>query len=371
MERILMPALATLVSVFALLGCHKTEKDELAALPLYTVGAEKPQVRTLTRTREWVGQLAALVSAPIMPQVSGYIGERLFVNGQMVHKGQILYKIDDTRYAQALTHAQQQEQQAQAQYDEAVQNVAYYKPLVERGAVSRQMYTEAVQQSQAAAATLAAAKTVVQQQQTNVGYCTLSSPVDGIAGFAQADIGSYVTPNTTPLVTINQVDPIKVYFSISEQDWLKRSETLRPGARVQLILADGTAYPHPAVIIGVDNEVKTATGSIMIDAHAPNDENILRPGMYVKVRADVGEEKDALTVPVGAVCSLQEQPYLIIINGNHKAELRAVTTGLEENGRVAVLQGLSADDLVVVRGTQQAMMAAENRARLQVESTGN
>lgn len=366
-----MPTLATLAGVFALLGCHKTENDTHSALPLYTVGVEKAQVLTLTQTREWVGQLAALVSAPIMPQINGYIGERLFTNGQMVHQGQILYKIDDTRYAQALTHAQQEQEQAQAQYDEAAQNVTYYKPLVERGAVSRQMYTEAVQQAQAASATLAAAKTSVQQQQTNVDYCTLSSPVDGIAGFAQADIGSYVTPNSTPLVTINQVNPIKVYFSISEQDWLKRSDTLHPGAQVRLILADGTAYPHPAVIVGVDNEVKTATGSIMIDAHAPNGENILRPGMYVRVRATVGEEKNALTVPVGAVCSLQGQTYLVIIASDNKAELRAVTTGLEENGRVAILQGLSTDERIVVRGTQQAMMAAENRARLRVEGTKN
>lgn len=208
MERILIPACATLLSVFALLACHKTEKGEFAALPLYTVGVEKPQVRTPTPPREWLGQLAALANAPIMPQRSGCIGGCLSDNRQMVHKGQLLCKIGDTRYTQALIHA-------------------------------------------------------------------------------------------------------------------------------------------------------------------PNDKNALRPGMYVKVRANVGEEKDALTVPVGAVCSLQEQPYLIIINSNYKAELRAVATGLEENGRVAVLQGLSADDLVVVRGTQQAMRAAENRARLQVESAGN
>lgn len=370
MWRFISIAVLVVMVISFLCGCRDKEvKGE--ALPQYTVEVAAPQRGTVEQYREWVGTLEAQVTAPILPQVSGYITERLFTNGQLVKAGQVLYRIGPEHYEQALEQAGEQQQEAQAQYDEARQNTAYYRPLVGNGSISRQTFTDAVHREQAAAAALAAAKAAVALARTNVGYCTLVSPVEGIAGFARADIGSYVAPDSSPLVEVSQVNPIRVYFSISEQDWLNQGGAqgaLSPGAEVELLLSNGEAYPHKATIEGVDNAVVPATGTLRLDAHVPNPEALLRPGMYVKVRARVAEQKDAMLVPVGAVVSIQGKTMLVEVDGKGAASLVPVTTGLQQGGMVAVQGALSPDSRIIVSGTQQGMMAAEGRARLHAKS---
>lgn len=357
----------------ALFTACRDKAAHATALPQYTVEVAHPRLGTVEQYREWVGKLEGMVSAEVLPQVSGYIEKRLFTNGQQVQAGQELYQIDPVRYEQALAQAEQQQQEAQANYDEAKQTTNYYKPLVGNGSISRQAYTDAVQKEQAAAAALAAAKAGADLARTNVGYCTLRAPVDGIVGFARADVGSYVAPSGSPLVTVSQVNPIRVYFSISEQDWLNQGGaqgSLKPGAEVELLLSNGRPYPRKATIIGVDNEVSTATGTLRLDAHAPNPDDLLRPGMYVKVRARVAEQKDALLVPVGAVASIQGKTMLVELNPAGEASLVPVSTGLQQNGLIAVQGAVSQDSRIIVSGTQQGMMAAEGRARLKTAQVG-
>ncbi len=362
------------ISVLAalLLGACGEDAEQRAAtqLPVYTVEVAQPQVGTVCAYREWVGRLEGLVSAAVLPQVSGYVAERLFINGSSVRAGQVLYKIDATLYEQALTEAQAREAQAAANEKEAAQHVAYNTPLAKDGAISRQAFTDAQQQLQAAQAALETAQASVSQARTNVGYCTLKAPVDGIAGFAQADVGSYVSPGGQPMVLVNCVEPIRVQFSISEQDWLNQGGSggaLRPGAQVELLLPNGQAYSHPATIVGVDNAVSPATGTLLLDATTPNPEALLRPGMFVKVRARTAEQQNALLVPAGAVVSIQGKTMLVAVDARAQASLVPVTVGLQHDGMVAVHGGgLTKEARIVVNGTQQALMAASGRARLHV-----
>lgn len=365
------PVFAILLFTCLLSSCRE-ESPVAPALPEYLVGVAHPRQGNVAVYREWVGLLEGLVSAQVLPQVSGYISQRLFVNGQAVHAGQALYRIEATRYRQQLEHARQQEAEAAATAQEAQQNVEYYRPLVKTGSISRQQYTDALAHAQATQAALAAARANVSLARTNVAYCTLVSPVDGLVGFAQADVGSYVSPQGAPLVLVNQVNPIRVVFAVSEQDWLDRGGeggSLHPGAEAELILPNGKHYSYPAVVQGVDNTVSSTTGTLMMDARTPNPAGVLRPGMFVLVRARVAERKDALLVPESAVVSMQGKTMLLLVGAGGRPQLRSVEVGPRQGGLVSVQgAGLSPSSRIIIRGTQQGLMAASGRARLRMET---
>lgn len=349
-------------------GCKK-QSTSTEPLPVYTVQVQHPQWGEVAEYKEWIGALYGSSSAQIEPQVSGYVSQKLFGTGEWVRKGQILYRIDPTRYEQALTRARQQQEQAQANYDEARQNAAYYRPLVAGGSISRQTYTDAVQQEHAAAAALEAAKANADLARTDVEYCTLHAPIDGITGFSQADVGSYVSPQSGPMVLINSMDPISIHFSISSQEWLNQggpTGPLRPGAKLQLILPTGSAYPFPATITGVDNAVSSSTGTLMLDAQASNPDTLLRPGMFVRVRAQVVAPQKALLVPQQAIVSIQGKSMLLCVDEKEHVTLVPVTTGLTQGNMVAVSGAINPTDRVITEGTQQGLMAASGRALITI-----
>lgn len=350
----------------------KKQSAPTAQLPVYTVQVGHPRWGEVAEYKEWLGALYGGSSAQIEPQVSGYVSQKLFGTGELVRKGQILYRIDPTRYEQALARARQQQQQAQANYDEARQNAAYYRPLVAGGSISRQTYTDAVQREHAAAAALEAAKANTDLARTDVEYCTLHAPIDGITGFAQADVGSYVSPQGAPMVLINSVDPISIHFSITSQEWLDQGGAggpLRPGAKLRLILPNGATFPAPAVITGVDNRVNNTTGTLMLDAQAPNPDDLLRPGMFVRVRAQVVKPRKALLVPQQAIVSIQGQNMLLCVNEKERVTLIPVTTGLTQGNMVSVSGAVNEHDLIITEGTQQGLMAASGRAKIMVKDS--
>ncbi len=325
----------------------------------------------MTQKREWVGKLVSTAEAPILPQIKGYIEKRLFTNGQLVRKGEVLYQIQDDLYLEAAHEARQKVQSLEATYKKAQQDVDYYKPLVESGSVSRQTYTDAVQNAKAAESSLASAKAAASQADINLSYCTLRAPMDGMVGFARAFVGSYVSPASSALVLVNMLNPIRVYFSISEQDWLRQGGVggaLRTGAKLDILLADGQLYPHKAEIRGVDNQVNTQTGSLMLDASVDNPDELLRPGMYVLVRANMGVVKDVLMVPVEAVVQVQGKNMLLLYGEDGKVSMSPVELGVETGNWVQVQgSGLSEGQQVISKGTQQGMMAAMGRATLSVK----
>ncbi len=355
-----------------LTSCKPSDKtgDKPPSLPEYSVTTTPIKKGDITQTREWVGKLVSTAEAPILPQIKGYIEKRLFTNGQLVKKGEILYQIQDDLYLEAAHEARQKVQSLEATYKKAQQDVDYYKPLVASGSVSRQTYTDAVQNAKAAESSLASAKAAASQADINLSYCTLRAPMDGMVGFARAFVGSYVSPASSALVIVNMLNPIRIYFSISEQDWLRQGGiggALRTGAKLDVLLADGQLYTHQAEVRGVDNQVNSQTGSLMMDASVDNPDELLRPGMYVIVRANMGIVKDVLKVPVEAVVQVQGKNMVLVYEESGKVGMRPVKLGVEADNWVEVSgNGLKEGEAVISKGTQQGMMAAMGRATLRV-----
>lgn len=352
-------------------GCERRSAPPAAAE--YAVEVSYPVRGDVDAWNTWTGRLVSVVSAGVVPQVSGYVRTRDFRDGQNVRKGDVLFRLDARQYLEEEEKAEHAAEEAAAELERAGRNVGFYAPLVKNGSVSRQTYVNALQEEKAARAARDSALAALALARTNVGYCTLVSPIDGAAGFAQAEVGDYVGPDSEPMVTVNQLDPIRVYFAVSEQDWLDQdgdAGSLAPGREVEVILANGRPCPGPALIGGVNNAVSTATGTLMMQADMPNSDQLLRPGMFVNVRARVASEKGALLVPQSALAEIQGKSFVVSADVRGKARLIPVETGLSRDGMVAVKGRLTERTPIVVSGVQQGMMAAEGRARLKVEMKG-
>src|ERR1700733_5458014 len=333
---------------------------------------------------EWIGTLTGQVNADVKGQVTGYLLTRNYKEGSFVRKGQILFEIDPRPFQAALDQARGQLAQAQAQLvqneaqlstSEANQlksqlNVEKYEPLAKVDAVSKQDFDNATQtdlankaQVKAAEAAIAAAKAQIRASEAaveaaaiNLSFTRVISPIDGIAGIAQAQVGDLVSTSSGPLTTVSTLDPIRDYFSVSEQEYLalqKRfSNSDKDRWKLQLILADGTTYPKEGYFYFADRQVNPNTGAIQLAALFPNPGNALRPGQYGKVRAVTRVQQNALLIPQAAVNEQQGSYLVAVVQNNGQVATRPVQVG-QRNGTMWVIQeGLKAGDRVAVEGQQ-------------------
>jgi membrane fusion protein (multidrug efflux system) len=277
---------------------------------------------------EWIGTLDGMENADVRPQVTGYLLRQGYREGSFVSKGQLLFQIDPRPFQAALDQAEGQLQQAKAMLAnaEAVQgrtelDAKRYTPLVREQAASQQDLDNAIRNNLAAVATVETAKAqiktyeaAVETAKINLDFTHLVAPIDGIAGQAQLQVGALASPSSGAITSISTVDPIKVYFTVSEAqylDWRKRfpTETSREVAdkalRFELILADGSRYAHKGTFYFGDRQVNEGTGAIRLAALFPNPGNILRPGGYGRVRAVIRTQPSALLVPQRALSELQ------------------------------------------------------------------
>src|SRR5213080_3605101 len=277
---------------------------------------------------EWIGTLDGFTNADVRAEVTGYLQRQGYQEGSFVKKGQLLFEIDPRPFQAALDQAEGQLAQAKAALAnaQAVQgrtelDVNRYAPLAKEQAASQQDLDNAIQNNLAAKATVATAiaqiktaQAAVETARINLEFTRLVAPIDGIAGQAQLQVGALVNPNSGPVTSVSTLDPIKVYFTVSEReylDWNKRfpTETTRQAAdkslRLELILADGSPYLHEGTFYFADRQVNQSTGAIRIAALFPNPGNILRPGGYGRVRAATRIKRGALLVPQRAVTELQ------------------------------------------------------------------
>jgi len=358
---------------------------------------------------EWIGTLAGQVNADIKAQVTGYLLRRDYQEGSYVQKGQLLFEIDPRPFQAALDQAKGQLAQAEAQLvqDEAQLataeanqrkselDVDKYTPLAKAEAVSQQDLDNAVQtnlanraQVQAAKAAITAAKAQIQAGQAavetaniNLGFTRVTSPINGIAGIAQAQVGDLVSASSGALTTVSTLDPIRDYFTVSEQEYLElhataMSDIKRPSTdftvspeeflkrqkqlsssdsrrwRLQLILADGSTYPYDGDFYFVDRSVDPNTGSIQLAALFPNPGNVLRPGQYGKVRAAVSVSKGALLVPQPAVTELQGSYEVAVVGADDRVAIHPVKVGEREGTMWLIEEGLKPGEQVVVEGQQ-------------------
>jgi membrane fusion protein, multidrug efflux system len=325
---------------------------------------------------EWIGTLDGFTNADVKAQVTGYLMRQGYQEGAFVRKGQLLFEIDPRPFQAALDQAQGQLAQATAALAnaEAVQgrtelDVNRYTPLAREQAASQQDLDNAVQNNLAAKATVATAKAqiksaeaAVETAKINLDFTRLVAPIEGIAGQAQLQVGALVNLSSPPVTSVSTVDPIKVYFTVGEPqylEWRRRfpTETTRQAAdknlRLELILADGSTYPHEGTFYFADRQVNESTGAIRIAGLFANPANILRPGGYGKVRAVIRTQQGALLVPQRAVSELQGGYQVAVVDSENKVSIRAVQAGDRVGNQWVIAEGLKPGEHVIAEGVQK------------------
>jgi len=363
-------------------GCGgNSQVNAQANTPPPTVQVAVVERRDVSLTSEWIATMDGYINAQIKPQVSGYLVRQNYREGSVVRKGEVLFEIDPRPFQAVLDQtegqlAQTKAQvlQAQAQLAKTSQDVARDTPLAQAKAIAQSQLDNDLQAKAgaeaavvAARAAVTAAQAAVEQAQLNLSFTKITSLVDGVAGIAQAQIGDLVATNSI-LTSVSQVDPIKVYFPMSEQDYLHTQKIGTRAASVQsiplkgvpltLVLANGNIYPHPGEVLWTDRQLDPSTGTIRVAAAFPNPGNILRPGEYGRVRAVTEERHDALLVPQAAVTELQGTFQVAIVGGDNKVRIQNVQIGPQVGANWLVNQGVEAGDRVVVAGIQYARPGA-------------
>ncbi len=405
-------AICLIVVVVLFVVFSRSKRTAQAAAPLPEVAVAEVEQKDVPIYSEWIGTLDGMVNAEIKAQVTGYLLSKDYTEGSFVRKGQLLFEIDprplqatldqakgdlakaEGQVAQAngqLSQSQAQLAQAEANQGKTQMDVDRFTALVKSSVISQQDFDTAVQANlaskaqvkaagagvESAKAAVVAAKSVVESSRAavrtaelNLAFTRITSPIDGVAGIAQAQVGNLiqpVNPNSGPLTTVSSLDPIKVYFTLSEQEYLtfvKRNPTQsqRDAANdklhLDLVLADGTTYPHEGKFFVADREVDQKTGSIRLGGIFPNPGNVLRPGQYGKVRAVTRIKTAALLVPQRAVSELQGSYQVAVVGSDNKIDIRTVKVGERVGAMLIVEEGLKPGDIVVVEGMQKVRPGA-------------
>lgn len=341
-------ALATSLSA----GCRTNAAP--APPPPAQVSVLTVEPERVALTSEWIATLDGYVNAQIRPQVSGYLVKRNYEEGAVVRKGQVLFEIDPRPFEATLAQSQAQLGQAQAQLGKTERDLTRDRPLAEQHAIPQSQLDNDIQANLAAQAAVKSAEAAIQTAQLNVGFTKVTSLIDGVAAIATAQIGDLVGPSTL-LTTVSQIDPIKAYFPLSEQQYLKMSSggphALLARTKLTLTLADGSVYPRTGKLSAVDREIDPKTGTIRISALFANPTGTLRPGQYGRVRAETRAIDNALLVPQRAVTELQGTYQVRVVDQTNTAHVRQVTVGDRVGSRWIVDSGLQPGDRVIVEGS--------------------
>jgi membrane fusion protein (multidrug efflux system) len=316
----------------------------------------------VTLTSEWIATLDGYVNAQIRPQVSGYLLKRDYEEGAVVRKGQTLFEIDDRPFTATRNQMRAQLGEARAQLGKTERDLQRDRPLAEQRAIAQSQLDNDVQANLAAEAAVNSAAAAVETAELNLGFTKVTSLIDGVAAIATAQIGDLVGP-TTLLTTVSQIDPIKAYFPLSEQEYLQMAGRINArgtstasrtpwqgAAGLTLVLADGSVYPRTGSFLAADREIDAKTGTIRISARFPNPDHILRPGQYGRVRAETRVRADALLLPQRAVNELQGSFQVRVVGPDNKVGTRTVKVGERVGSRWVIDGGLEPGARVVVDG---------------------
>ncbi len=345
--------LIVILLLFVTTGCSKAPQE--AAPP--TVEVMTVIQKDVPVYSEWIGTLDGLVNATIRAQVQGYLIKQNYKEGDFVRTGQVLFEIDPRTFQATLEQAKGELEAQQARWTTAKANLARIKPLAEQNAVSKKDLDDSIGTEQSARAAVFSAQAKVDKAQLDLGFTKVTSPVDGIAGLAKAQIGNLVGPGgMEELTTVSTVNPIKVYIQVSEQEYLaagrggeKRAENLKG----ELILSDGSVYPYKGSFAFADRQVDVKTGTIKVAVIFPNPGNFLRPGQYGKIRVATSVRKDALLVPQRAVAEVQGKYMVAVVGADNKADIRPVKTAERVDNLWVIVEGLKPGEKVVVEGIQK------------------
>jgi membrane fusion protein (multidrug efflux system) len=375
-----------------ILICAGCGKKEVAAAP----GAPDVEVvevvqRDVPISREWVGNLDGLVNAQIHAEVTGYLVKQSYTNGADVRKGAPLFQIDPRPFQAtldqakgnleqangALAQAQGELQKSQALQGKTELDVKRYTPLAKHSAISQQELDDAIQNNlaaqaqvqankaaiEAAKAKIVAAEAAIETAKLDLGFTTINSPVDGVAGIANAQVGDLVGPQSGTLTTVSTVNPILVNFSPSEAEYLDTAAALgaAPGAedealkrlQFQLLLANGKQYREKGRIYAINRQITAGTGTVLVQGTFPNPGNLLRPGGFARISTVIKIQRGALLVPQVAVTDIQDNYLVAVLGGDNKVAILPVKVGPKTGTMWVIDDGLKLGDRVVAEGVQR------------------
>ena len=339
-------------------GCNKPPPPPPSVPEVQVISVAPTNVAIF---EQWIGTLEGYVNAQIRAQVTGYLLTQNYREGNEVAKGDLLFQIDPRPFQAIVDQAKARLGQDRAQLEKTRLDVERYQPLSQEQAISRQELDNAVQANLAAQAQLKADQAALETAELNLGFTRITSPIDGLAGLAQAQIGDLVSPQSGPLTTISTVDPIKAYFPVSEQSYLSfwrnlaNSNALSAARQLEfeLILSDGSTYPEKGKLFFADRQISPNTGTLQIASLFPNPRRLLRPGQFALVRAQTQTRTNTLTVPQRAVVELQGGYQVAVVDASDQAHLRPVKVGEQVGSNWLIEQGLKAGERVVVEGLQK------------------
>ena len=356
MQKGLIVGLFACVSTLVLGGCGK---EAPAAPPPPSVGVVSLKVESAPLISELPGRISAAETAEVRPQISGIIRKRLFAEGAYVKAGQLLYDIEDAPYQAALAQARGNLARAQASINATSLQARRYQELVGINAVSRQEADNAAATAQQARADVAAQRAAVQAAQVNQNFTRIRAPISGRIGRSLFTPGALVQAGQAdPLATIQRIDSVYVDVTQSAADIINFRQALRDGgvsesdgARVQLLLPNGSTYALEGRLQFSEVTVDPSSGAVTLRATFPNPEGLLLPGMYVRARVVAGRQTNAILAPQQGISrDARGRATAMVVNSQNKTEIRQVETKQALGDKWIVTQGLKAGDRLIVEG---------------------
>jgi len=354
-------------------GCEKKEEAPKPGPPEVLVAPVAEQ--NVPIFNEWVGQLNGPVNADITPKVQGYLLSQNYQNGYFVSKGQLLFEMDPRQYQASVDQAKATLERTQAEVERYQNDVTRDTPLAAQNAIPQKQLDNDVASLNAAKAQILADQAALDNAKLNLAWTKVYSPIDGIAGVSNSQVGDLVG-TTTKMTVVSQVNPIWAYFNISESAYLsnaaKISEVVREGkARptipVTFIQANGEVYPQTGRIVSINRQIATGTGTVQIIAEFPNKDALLRPGGFGSVRIQTSDKRNALLVPQAAVIEVQSMYQVIVVSPDNKATFRSVKVGERVGQNWIVTEGLKPGERVVAEGVLKVQQAAAAAPQLMKE----
>jgi membrane fusion protein (multidrug efflux system) len=309
---------------------------------------------------EFIGQLDSPQNVEVRARVEAFVDKVLFTEGTNVNAGDPLFLLDKKPYEQRLNAANGMLAEAEAALNKYRADTNRLTPLAEKKAVPRQDLENAVASVAVGEANVLSAKARVESATIDLSYCDVKAPLDGMIGAKQVSVGSFVGKGEpTLLATISQLDPIWFYCNISEVQYLRYQTEIRRGGKtaedlpVTLLLATGSEHPDKGRIVFMDRAVDVKTGTLRVRAAFPNSEKLLRPGMFARIRVDIGVRTNSILVPERAVTELQGKNFAWVIGADNMATQRAVKVGETIGENLLILEGLKAGERIITEGLQK------------------
>ncbi len=363
LARSVASVLAVGLTALAFAQC-KGETASAPPPPLVQVEVANVIQKDVPIQMEWVGTIDGSNNALIRAQVSGYLMKRPYTEGSFVKKGDLLFELDPSKFQTALDQAVGELAKAQAQFTKTKQDVDRDRPLAKEGAISQKELDDSIQAHAASKGSIAAAKATVEQAKLNLSWTKILAPIDGVVGISKAQIGDLIDANTE-LTSMSTLDPVRVYFPVSEQEYLEAADKVQQGykdrkegkeysgAPLELVLGGEKLYPHKGQFHLVDRQVDQKTGTIRVAALFPNPNNLLRPGQFARVRAVTMSREKAILIPQRAVTEMQGSYQVAVITPDNKVEIRPVKVSQRSGSLWIIEHGLKPGERVVVEGLQK------------------